>query len=343
MASLTKSQVNKLRDRLSKATTEADVGLLLDWRAEHLPVMCDVFREIEQLVMPVPVARSARIKNSNTIIEKIRRGSSLKSMQDVAGIRVVLRDGERAAQDDIANIIESSGTLSKVRRYDRRLEPMSGYRALHLVGERDGHNLEVQVRTPLQHDWAQMNERLADIVGRQIRYNGAPDPGASFTIKGAHLTALEVVDQASHLSERIDELERLGPSTPTHREDIRSELAMYRDVIAVKAAGATSPQRTPEEGMNIVVYDRVSATAVRWLVWQYQSFNNKGPDNDALLMVWRGLEEEYRGRDNIEIVLLAIESVESVHQTHERYFSSTPGTTGDGAAGDTGDRKPPIG
>jgi ppGpp synthetase/RelA/SpoT-type nucleotidyltranferase len=38
----------------------------------------------------------------------------------------------------------------------------------------DGHPIEIQVRTPLQDLWAQTIERLADRVGRAIRYGERP-------------------------------------------------------------------------------------------------------------------------------------------------------------------------
>jgi hypothetical protein len=37
----------------------------------------------------------------------------------------------------------------------------TGYRALHVVVSRDGHPVEIQLRTPGQHDWAEAVERWA--------------------------------------------------------------------------------------------------------------------------------------------------------------------------------------
>jgi len=46
---------------------------------------------------------------------------------------------------------------------------------VHLVVKLDGIPVEVQVRTVLQHAWAQSMERLGDAWGRAIRYGGEPD------------------------------------------------------------------------------------------------------------------------------------------------------------------------
>jgi hypothetical protein len=61
---------------------------------------------------------------------------------------------------------------------DRRAATSHGYRAVHVVVSLDGVSIEVQVRTLLQHMWADLMERLADRLGRQIRYGGAPVPPA---------------------------------------------------------------------------------------------------------------------------------------------------------------------
>lgn len=61
---------------------------------------------------------------------------------------------------------------------DRRAATSHGYRAVHVVVSLDGVSIEVQVRTLLQHMWADLVERLADRLGRQIRYGGAPVPPA---------------------------------------------------------------------------------------------------------------------------------------------------------------------
>ena len=45
----------------------------------------------------------------------------------------------------------------------------------------DGITIEVQVRTTLQHVWAEMMERLADRLGRQIRYGLPPTPAGRIT------------------------------------------------------------------------------------------------------------------------------------------------------------------
>lgn len=53
---------------------------------------------------------------------------------------------------------------------DRISDPRSGYRALHLEVRRNGVRAEVQIRSQLQHEWAEAMERFADKGGRDVRY-----------------------------------------------------------------------------------------------------------------------------------------------------------------------------
>jgi len=56
--------------------------------------------------------------------------------------------------------------------FDRRATPSHGYRAVHVVVNVDDKAIEVQVRTQLQHEWAELSEKLSDAVDPQIKYGG---------------------------------------------------------------------------------------------------------------------------------------------------------------------------
>lgn len=53
---------------------------------------------------------------------------------------------------------------------DRVSKPSHGYRALHLVVREHGRCVEVQIRTELEHLWAQLCELVADRVGLDFKY-----------------------------------------------------------------------------------------------------------------------------------------------------------------------------
>lgn len=83
----------------------------------------------------------------------------------------------RAGQDALAaRLVELFGdTGRRPKVVDRRADPSHGYRALHVIVSIRSVPVEIQVRTPLQHQWADLFEKLADKIGRGIRYGEPPD------------------------------------------------------------------------------------------------------------------------------------------------------------------------
>ena len=55
---------------------------------------------------------------------------------------------------------------------DRRNDPRYGYRAIHIIVKILGQSIEVQVRTELQHKWAELSEKLSDKIDPAIKYGG---------------------------------------------------------------------------------------------------------------------------------------------------------------------------
>ncbi len=117
---------------------------------------------------------TSRLKTVATIVEKLRHHETgLHRMRDIVGVRIV-GDFMRSGQDRIVALIAADLSMPESAIIDRRETPRHGYRAVHLVAEVDGYPIEIQVRTLLQHLWANAMERFADRFGRQVRYGGDP-------------------------------------------------------------------------------------------------------------------------------------------------------------------------
>lgn len=80
-------------------------------------------------------------------------------------------------------------TFPKATVVDRRSAPSYGYRAVHVIVEVDGRFVEIQVRTALQHTWAETSEKLSDVIDPAIKYGGGPDQ-----VKGALKNGSTAVD-----------------------------------------------------------------------------------------------------------------------------------------------------
>ncbi len=106
-------------------------------------------------------------KSTTSIIDKLERESArLSQVQDIAGCRVVVDD--IPAQDRAVMSLEAYFRTS--RTVNRRTSPSHGYRAVHVIATYDHRSVEVQVRTTLQHYWAEISEKLADTVDQALKY-----------------------------------------------------------------------------------------------------------------------------------------------------------------------------
>ena len=93
------------------------------------------------------------MKRLPTIIGKLKRFKNMRlsSMQDIAGVRMIVSDMKQLKL--VERHIRRWDSLIKVSDYIS--EPKeSGYRGKHFVFEKDGMLVEVQLRTQIQHLWA---------------------------------------------------------------------------------------------------------------------------------------------------------------------------------------------
>ena len=117
---------------------------------------------------------SLRLKNLETIRTKLLRTTlRLSSLRDVVGARIIVNEGLSLQNDSVLRTMALSGNYV-IKIIDRREFPSFGYRAVHVEVRQGLYSGEIQIRTPLQHEWARSMESLARLVGRDVRYGGKP-------------------------------------------------------------------------------------------------------------------------------------------------------------------------
>lgn len=188
------TQIDRLGQRLrTQAFLEDDLTQLDEYRRTFGAGYDEVVAKLERILRRPVSGRPA--KSTTSIIEKLNRESiRLSQMQDIAGCRVIVEDVRE--QDRAVSSITTE--FSEVVVVDRRLKPSHGYRAVHLIVRAQKQSIEVQVRTALQHLWAAMSEKCADVIDPALKYGGGP---AAFR---------ELLDTATARIALIEELEDSG-------------------------------------------------------------------------------------------------------------------------------------
>ena len=205
------------------AVRQAVFELLVDGRLDHQTHL---------------IAVTSRTKTRSTLIDKLRMHPeiALTNINDLAGIRVVTSGGLEH-QDELISQILHSDVVQEPRTIDRRLDPRQGYRAVHVTGKARSLPVEIQIRTELQHNWANLFERLGDLWGRQYRYEPAetagPDIASAVRVHRAQIVK-DVQDFSTGTLAQVEELGRLADRA----------IAEYQKILDLEGAGSRSDRRS---------------------------------------------------------------------------------------------------
>lgn len=169
MTELTRSQIDRLGERLRRGSPSAEDLRLLDQFRDSVAIsFMRVMSDIGAFGLN-PSGRSR--KTTESIVAKLLREKiRLSRMQDIAGCRLL-----------VSNVVEQDEVLSAIERafggadvIDRREKPSHGYRAVHVVVEVSKRFVEIQIRTRLQHMWARYSEKAADTINLGLKYGNGP-------------------------------------------------------------------------------------------------------------------------------------------------------------------------
>ena len=165
---MTGAELDRLGDRLRLEVTPEDLTALDSYRRSFRSAYDAVVDRIRNELSLEVSGRPA--KSTAAIVDKLRRSTMrLTQMQDIAGCRTVVSNV--AHQSRLVGRLESMFDLAII---DRRARPSNGYRAVHAIVRDTGLPVEIQVRTDLQHAWAELSEKLADNFGIELKYGGGP-------------------------------------------------------------------------------------------------------------------------------------------------------------------------
>ncbi len=152
--------------------------------------------------MPGDVRVGQRLKRMPQIINKLIRfpETNLVRIQDIAGCRATFQSIEQ-----VEIFLERLDSEMKVKRMKNYIKfpKESGYRAIHVIVERDEKQVEIQLRTQAQQSWADAVEATATRFKIPLKDEIGPE---------------EIIEWLRVTSERIAFTE-LGIPVPTNFEE----------------------------------------------------------------------------------------------------------------------------
>ena len=141
----------------------------------------------------------------------------------------------------------------KANLVDRRQQPSHGYRAIHVIVKLGDKPVEIQVRTALQHVWAELSEKIADVVDPAIKYGGGPQAisnvllEASITISQEETQEIALASLESQVSAKLSG-ERLEKDKEEGLISLRRQIEeAQKSQISIRENTVTSLRRVIEQ------------------------------------------------------------------------------------------------
>ena len=323
---VTKSSIDKAGRILATADPYGDEAFEMEmvfdeYRKSHLHPLSEMTLQLQSWLGEYRSKYyiAQRLKRKPQILRKLRRLSvRLTQLQDIGGCRIVVStnaDVERLLTFLRAHA-SRNGPLRFVREtdYRHRGRDDSGYRAVHVIIEHSARKLELQIRSRIQHYWAESIERTSIIYGHYLKeLQGHPVvvryykelSELFFEIESGRMPQTA---QKLKLEELRHDAESLILQSDKHRvfDSYVNEGIIKTLVEKEKALGSN--------GLNnwIIVFD--------WNQGCFISWDTVARDPDEAIQKYIESERVFPVDDGYEVVLVGSSDVATLRETHSHYF-----------------------
>lgn len=134
---------------------------------------------------------SQRYKRVPRMLDKLMRHPHMRlsQMEDIGGCRAILSN--EAEMKRVRARIRNNWDVVREYAYDVNPKPATGYRARHIVVRRQTRLIEIQLRTPEQHGWAEMVEQTAARTAFNLKDGIGPAELVEFFQLASEIIALQ--------------------------------------------------------------------------------------------------------------------------------------------------------
>ncbi len=290
------------------------------YRTAHLPPLSVTTEEIQGWLQRwgEEYCIAQRLKRKPQILRKLRRFSvRLSQLQDIAGCRVIVRDNLQVEQVH-RYLVKELGATSDVRiqrtsDYRERGRDTTGYRALHLILERDGCCIEVQIRSRIQHFWSENIERTSVIYGHLLKEGDGDELVIRYFQKLSD-TFYEYECGRSPGSEMLLEIESL------HRQSLEKIMASDKGatIDSYTHEGIIKTLADKERGRNGQLNNWI--LIFNWNIGSFVAWDIVDHDASSAVKKYQDYESLYRESEGYEVVLIGSSDIKTVRNTHSHYF-----------------------
>jgi putative GTP pyrophosphokinase len=175
-----------------------EVAVVDDFRSGHAAPLTNVAAGIRYYIAKHSTVQvdgrpvvAQRLKRMRTIADKLLRQPEMRlsQMHDIGGCRALFDSVEEMRATITHLERQQRWSIRRVRDYVGRPKPRSGYRAIHVIVEKKGLLIEIQLRTVSQHAWAELIEGTDRRTDVGLKTDRAPDDVTEYYRLGSDLLA----------------------------------------------------------------------------------------------------------------------------------------------------------
>ena len=325
-----RTQVNKAGEILIDPRADEThqtwaIDVLSNWRACHAyPIntfQATLRSRLKRIDKTALVAQ--RMKRSPSIIAKLKRfsGMQLARMQDIGGLRAVVWSlaDVRALEKSYKSPNNSfKHILVTTKDYIQSPKP-TGYRSLHLVykyqnaasPEYNGLQLELQIRTRLQHAWATAVETMGTFLKYALKSSEGPGSWLEFfAAAGSAFAALENCPPVPGY-ENQDSVEIFTSVTKEARRlDVYSRLAAF-----TVALNAIEEKKDAASFYHLITLNAVEKTVY---IQSYGRRRLEDASRDYAVQ-----EKRMTDGEDLQVVLVSAGPLDALKRAYPNYFLDT--------------------
>lgn len=295
-------------------------SLFDEYRKSHLQPLSQTTLELQNWLTDYGKSYyiAQRLKRKPQIIRKLNRLSvRLTQLQDVGGCRIIVE--KNGDVDKLLKFLEakveqqSDLIIDGTRDYREKGRDDTGYRSVHLILKRAGFKLELQIRSRIQHYWAESIERTSVIYGYHLKEKEG-DASVIQYFKNLSDVFFDIESGGEPSSQQKLEIDRLklvceGIIKNSDRNKVFDSY-INEDVIKTLSEKEANNKYTINNW--IIVFDWNTGAFVTWDVV------SRDPDDAFKKYVQN--EHDYPAEHGYEVVMIGSSEVATVRQTHSHYF-----------------------
>lgn len=323
---ISKTKIDKSGYALAKGNFGSDDEFLDlenvfdEYRKSHLQPLSETTIELQNWLNSYGGSYyiAQRLKRKPQIVRKLNRLSvRLTQLQDIGGCRIIVeknQDVERLRkfiEEKISS--QSNFNLTRATDYREKGRDDTGYRSLHLLLEKNGIKLELQIRSRIQHCWAESIERTSVIYGYHLKEKEGDQSVIDYFKKLSDIFYEIEAGREPHAQEKLD-LDHLRSESESIIESSDKNRIFDSYVNEDIIRTLSEKESRNKSGLNnwIIVFDWNTGAFVSW------DIIDRNPD--AAIKAYVNYENIFPEAEGYEVVMIGSSDVATVRQTHSHYF-----------------------